>query len=167
MPVQLTKLNTMELSDHLHPDFEFKQDEIEYIKHYNKIWNEYVNAPAATQRFKGTLIYRWRQKGHGGFYGTTLWQRLRKAAKARDKQRCQECIKLFPGITPQYGLHVHHIKAMSDGGSPFNLDNLICLCEKHHWEAERPMREKRQGNMANSRNRAWLRMIDKEEPCPV
>ena len=42
---------------------------------------------------------------------------------------CQKCKRVFPKFSPN--LHVHHIKAISDGGSS-ELSNLITLCVYCH-----------------------------------
>ncbi len=49
----------------------------------------------------------------------------RKAARERDRGRCR-----FPGCESRR-IDLHHIQYWSSGGRT-SLDNLICLCKRHH-----------------------------------
>lgn len=67
-------------------------------------------------------------------YSGEKWLQARRAALARDGQRCQDC-------GTQDNLHVHHITPVREFDSPDDahyLDNLVVLC-RHchpHWEGE-------------------------------
>jgi hypothetical protein len=50
---------------------------------------------------------------------------LRKAARERDRGRCR-----FPGCESRR-IDLHHIQYWANGGRT-SLDNLICLCKRHH-----------------------------------
>ena len=50
---------------------------------------------------------------------------LRRAALERDRHRCR-----YPGCQSRK-VDLHHIQHWSNGG-PTSLDNLICLCKRHH-----------------------------------
>lgn len=54
------------------------------------------------------------------------WQKLRAKVRARDHNRCRNC-----GATEK--LSVHHIQR----GGPDAYDNLILLCSRCHYYAER------------------------------
>lgn len=56
------------------------------------------------------------------------WKRTREKAIQRDNGQCQECG--FDG-----NLHVHHITPLSEGGEPFDLENLLTLCQTCHLNA--------------------------------
>lgn len=53
------------------------------------------------------------------------WANVREKILTRDKHRCQDC-----GY--DQNLHVHHITPLSEGGAPFDSDNLKTLCETCH-----------------------------------
>jgi len=75
------------------------------------------------------------QKSYKGPHRGSEWFRARQAALERDDGRCQ-----FPGCneteaTLGRNMHVHHIVPISQGGT-HDLDNLVCLCPKHHNKCE-------------------------------
>jgi 5-methylcytosine-specific restriction endonuclease McrA len=53
------------------------------------------------------------------------WQRIRDLAKRRDGFRCRLC------GSPQQ-IEAHHIQGLAEGGSAYNLDNVITLCADCH-----------------------------------
>lgn len=53
------------------------------------------------------------------------WRKVREKALERDGRRCQEC-------GGDYELHVHHITPLSEGGRPYDMDNLKTLCRTCH-----------------------------------
>lgn len=55
-----------------------------------------------------------------------FWKYLRTVVTSRDSNRCQ-----VTGCPSRLGLHVHHMRAVADGG-PHSPDNLITLCDFHH-----------------------------------
>jgi len=63
------------------------------------------------------------------FYHTNEWKKARKKALERDSHECQVC-----GSDDE--LHVHHITPISAGGPRTDLNNLVTLCEYHHYEWE-------------------------------
>ena len=63
-------------------------------------------------------------------YRTREWRVARHEAKRRAGYRCAKC--------GGYGrLEVHHRVKLSDGGAPYDPDNLVCLCRGCHFEAHR------------------------------
>jgi 5-methylcytosine-specific restriction endonuclease McrA len=56
---------------------------------------------------------------------TARWQKTRAAARQRDGNRCRRC----PSTER---LEVHHIVSLEDGGSEYDLNNLITLCSSCH-----------------------------------
>lgn len=56
------------------------------------------------------------------------WKRKRRQIIERDNGRCQEC-----GF--DQNLHVHHITPLSEGGEPFDENNLVTLCQSCHLNA--------------------------------
>ncbi|MGH3084700.1 MAG: HNH endonuclease [Gaiellaceae bacterium] len=54
------------------------------------------------------------------------WKKLRRIVRARDGNRCRNC-----GATEK--LRVHHIVR----GGPDRMDNLVTLCSRCHYHAER------------------------------
>lgn len=73
-------------------------------------------------------------------YSTQRWHRARRAALSRDAGRCTVS-RLLGGACSPGPLHVHHIHAVSEGGSAFDLDNLGTTCAAHHpmWESLRQL----------------------------
>lgn len=63
--------------------------------------------------------------GTGRITQSDRWKNLRDKMVERDNGRCQEC-----GFDEN--LHVHHIEPLSEGGDPYNPDNLITLCRTCH-----------------------------------
>ena len=64
------------------------------------------------------------------------WDEIRRPVLARDNGHCQVtgCLNYFKSSQDQFGdleMHVHHKRAMIDGGSD-DLDNLVTLCAFHH-----------------------------------
>lgn len=55
-----------------------------------------------------------------------FWKSLREDALRRDGYKCQ-----INGCPSRLSLHVHHIKAISNGGAHVR-SNLVSLCELHH-----------------------------------
>ena len=61
-------------------------------------------------------------------YGTTRWQKLREYKRHRDPL-CEECMRKNV-ITPM--ALVDHIIPISEGGAPFDMENLQSLCVSCH-----------------------------------
>ena len=73
----------------------------------------------------------------GTIYNTLLWQLARRRALSRDGSRCTVARLLGGECSPS--LDVHHIRPVSEGGAPFDQENLATVCDSHHpiWEALR------------------------------
>lgn len=63
-------------------------------------------------------------------YNTLSWELARTRALARDGKRCSVA-RLLGGECSPF-LHVHHLRPVSEGGAPFDLENLLTVCESHH-----------------------------------
>jgi len=57
------------------------------------------------------------------------WRKLREYVLRRDNGLCQMC-RTEGKITS--GNEVDHIKPLSQGGEPYNPDNLAVICTRHH-----------------------------------
>ena len=55
------------------------------------------------------------------------WNARKLAIKKRDNNRCK-----VTGCPSLCAIDVHHCTPIYDGGS-HRLDNLVCLCQAHHW----------------------------------
>lgn len=71
-------------------------------------------------------------------YNTLFWRIIRERAFERDGNRCTVS-RLLGGDCSPGPLHAHHIVAVDEGGSPFDLDNVGTTCAAHHpvWESLR------------------------------
>ena len=69
----------------------------------------------------------------GNFYHSTAWRKLR-AYHIRHSPLCAECLKVgkITDCTAKGAGVVDHIKPISEGGQPLDLDNLQTLCAKCH-----------------------------------
>lgn len=65
-----------------------------------------------------------------GWRHTAKWYETRRDVLERDGYDCQDC-----GVSES--LHAHHIKPVAMGGAKFDMENLITLCEEHHYERHR------------------------------
>ena len=73
----------------------------------------------ATQYSKGAV---------GDFYSSSAWIKLRNL-KRRLNPLCENCEKLGL-LTPFHT--IDHIKPISEGGAPLDMDNLQTLCKQCH-----------------------------------
>lgn len=73
----------------------------------------------------------------GTIYDTLQWILTSRRAIARDGHRCT--VARLLGGECSGKLHAHHIKPVSDGGAPYDLENVGTACASHHpvWEALR------------------------------
>lgn len=79
-------------------------------------------------------------KQYDDFYHSTGWEASRMRAIVRDNGLCVECLKV-KSITPYHTVHhIIPIKTPEGWRRRYDLDNLICLCEKHHQIAEQKAR---------------------------
>ena len=74
-------------------------------------------------------------------YNSAKWKQVRELALLRDEFLCVECKKL--GIETKFD-EVDHIIELSDNISlAYDLNNLQCLCRKHHREKTEREKKKR------------------------
>lgn len=85
-------------------------------------------------------------------YDTLEWALARTRALKRDGNRCTVARLLGGECSPC--LDVHHLRPVSEGGTPYQLDNLLTACDSHH-----PMLE--------SMRRSILRSQDGPRERPV
>ena len=67
---------------------------------------------------------------HTKIYKTKAWQTARKMALYRDAGWCTRCEEAPAEL-------VDHIIELKDGGKPYDLENLQCLCHKCHAQKTR------------------------------
>lgn len=82
------------------------------------------------------------------------WHRLRLRVLARDGRRCTVGRLLGGPCHPT--LHVHHLIPVSEGGPPFDEDNAVTACARHHPMLEamrRALLERRQRPLAKCRHK--------------
>lgn len=63
-------------------------------------------------------------------YDTPAWQAARARVLARDADRCTVARLIGGDCHPR--LDVHHITPVSEGGAPYDDDNLLTVCARHH-----------------------------------
>jgi hypothetical protein len=68
---------------------------------------------------------------------TSAWRRVRARAVRRD----EGCV--HAGADCSGRIEVHHLVPVTAGGEPFELDNLITLCQHHHAQHEAAIRRAR------------------------
>jgi 5-methylcytosine-specific restriction protein A len=73
-------------------------------------------------------------------YSKQQWKRLRKVKLSLDPL-CAHC--LLVGLA-EPAREVHHKQAINNGGEPWDLDNLVCLCTPCHSRATRSEQEGKQ-----------------------
>ena len=68
----------------------------------------------------------------GNFYSSSAWIKVRDL-RLRIEPLCRECFKLDPiEATRPSKKVVDHIKPISEGGNPLDLENTQTLCTAHH-----------------------------------
>lgn len=86
-------------------------------------------------------------------YDTLDWLLARADALERDEGRCT-AVEWYDVQVDEWGdlyevpvrcsetsdLHVHHIERPDDGGDPYDLENLLTLCNVHHGKLHGMMR---------------------------
>ena len=77
------------------------------------------------------------------------WKRVRRAAIERDGYRCRHCGKAAGRF------EVDHIKPLSEGGAPFDLENLQPLCRPCHFDKTTLDR----GGVPHAPDAAWQRLV--------
>ena len=68
-------------------------------------------------------------------YNTLRWRIVRSRAIARDGGRCSAARFLGGSCSPG-PLHVHHLVPISEGGDPYDLENCLTVCSRHHPQIE-------------------------------
>jgi len=68
-------------------------------------------------------------------YNTSLWADVRASVIARDHGTCSVA-RLIGGTCSAGPLHVHHLTPLSDGGDPYDEDNCLTSCARHHPQVE-------------------------------
>lgn len=63
-------------------------------------------------------------------YDSPEWRAVRDRVLARDGRRCTVGRLLGGPCHPT--LHVHHVVPVSEGGAPFDDDNAVTVCARHH-----------------------------------
>lgn len=72
-------------------------------------------------------------------YTTRRWRLTRAAARRRAGDRCEARTDGMRCLS-RIDLEAHHLIPLRDGGEPFDLDNVVVLCPRHHALAERAVR---------------------------
>jgi hypothetical protein len=69
-------------------------------------------------------------------YSTPMWRAVRAAARRRAGERCQAVVD---GVrcNERRDLEAHHLTPLRAGGEPFDMDNVVVLCDDHHAALER------------------------------
>lgn len=66
-----------------------------------------------------------------GFYSSTTWERLRDQFKADQHSECQMCRAAGVYGPPDIVHHIKHVRQHPE--LALDRDNLITLCDGHHW----------------------------------
>lgn len=67
-------------------------------------------------------------------YTSSQWRAVAELAKARDGHRCT--VGRFLGGRCSPLLHAHHLTPVSEGGAPYDVDNIASCCSVHHPQVE-------------------------------
>jgi 5-methylcytosine-specific restriction endonuclease McrA len=93
---------------------------------------------------------------HKHIYNSKRWKTLReRLLKARD-YRCDEC----GWATSSRDLHADHVHELSDGGAPFDPDNIRFLCRKCHSSKTMRARHKRDADERDAQSKHGVMMRD-------
>lgn len=65
-----------------------------------------------------------------GIYDSPAWQRTREIVLARDGSRCTIARLIGGDCHPR--LDCHHLVPVSEGGDPFDPENVVTACASHH-----------------------------------
>lgn len=102
-------------------------------KEYNKSYN----------------VFQRDNEVHDSVYNQTRWRELREMALKRSKGLCEMC---FKENKIEKADVVDHIKELSDGGEPFDINNLQSLCVRHHNKKSAEEKKRREKNAKNKSN---------------
>ena len=106
---------------------------------YNAIENK--NCPKCKQESNKDYDTTIRSEERKKIYNSKRWKEVRELAILRDEFQCVECKKL--GIQTKFE-EVDHIVELSDDITlAYDLNNLQCLCKKHHREKTEQEKRKR------------------------
>ena len=107
-----------------------------------------------------TLVGRG-SRGHAAL-NRRRWAAVRRAALARDNQRCQRC-----GRVVTISAEVHHVTPLEDGGAAYELANLVTLCRDcHHAEHGKRPDASRGGRLAKPGRGAPGRLVGVQRCTP-
>lgn len=88
---------------------------------------------------------------HPFSYSSLRWRVVRLRALDRDRHRCSVPRVLGAAFGPCSGrLEVHHLIPVEEGGAPYELENTLTVCKRHH-----------------SRLHALRRFVLRDDPTPV
>lgn len=79
-------------------------------------------------------------KQYDDFYQSVEWEQGRKPAIARDKGLCVHCLREKTIKAFHVVHHIIPIKTPEGWRRRIDVDNMVCLCEKHHQIAEKQAR---------------------------
>lgn len=101
--------------------------------HRNKRWcGDQKCFDVINDKVKHANYVKQQKKIKKGIFRSGVPQPLRELIKARDNDTCKMCHI----VNEPYGMQVHHIIPVSDGGDD-SENNLILLCYKCHVEVHR------------------------------
>lgn len=91
-----------------------------------------VSCPKKPQRIRTKS-----ESDAASYRNTSHWRKIRESIRERDRYLCRVCLDAGEWLPMDRYIEVHHIIPLSD-----RLDlcdeptNLICLCKRHHEDAE-------------------------------
>lgn len=65
------------------------------------------------------------------FYNSSTWERLRDQVKAEQHNECQLCRQAGVYGPPDIVHHIKHVRQYPE--LALDKDNLITVCDAHHW----------------------------------
>jgi len=89
-------------------------------------------------------------------YNSKKWKRLREKLITARMYQCEQC----RSVTPSKDLHADHIHELSDGGDPFNPDNIRFLCRKCHSSKTLRARHRRHADERDAQSKHGVMMRD-------
>ena len=117
------------------PDHHLAEDQAMPIEYLCPLCMQRSGSPG---RCSGCARQNYREDYSAQLRHTGAWHKARARALNRDDNQCQWC-----GSTQD--LEVHHIQELSEGGSAFDLQNLLTLCKNCHPRGGRFFREAARG----------------------
>ena len=105
-----------------------------------KYCTEHQGTEAERQKEYDQAIRYTKDKAYHDFYNSKAWKRVRKQAIESDKGLCQVCMN--QDIIPLFAAVHQNLPIQSHWALMLTLSNLICLCDRHHQQAERDLRKR-------------------------